>query len=231
MKRLSVVLTDVTEMSGDNVCIAGVDLASGRTVRLSDRTPTRRMLAGHGGLRPGDVVDVKFDPMRRPEAPHVEDGRWDHLTLHKARVMPFDELHALLGRRAFRSVEEAFGRHAVMGRNGNHGWKRGTGARSLATLRATDVRATLSRDTLRVEFTDGAGVTWTAAPFQDLAVKTHPASCEACRCQHLPNVAAEFDAGEALLRIGLTREFAPSGGPGGCWLQVTNIIARPREHF
>ncbi len=231
MKRISVVLTDVTEMGGDNVCIAGIDLASGKTIRLSDRTPTRRLLAGHGGLRPGDVIDVKFEPMRRPEAPHVEDGRWEHLTLRKEGVFAFDDLHALLARQALRSVEEAFGEHAVTGRNGNHGWKRGRGARSLATLRATGVRAVVGGEALRVEFTDGAGVTWKAAPFQDLSVKTHPAICESCQRQHLRNVAAEFGAAEALIRIGLTREFAPAGGPGGCWLQVTNILARPRQHF
>ena len=231
MKRLSVVLTDVTEMSGDAVCIAGVDLASGKTIRLSDRTPTRQMLRGHGGLRPGDIVSVKFDPKRRPEPPHVEDGRWDHLTLRKEGILVHDELQALLARHAFGSVQEAFGEYAVTGRNGNHGWKRGRGARSLATLRATGIRALTSFETLRVEFTDGAGVTWKAAPFQDLSVKTHPAACDACQRDHLRNVRAEFDAGDALIRIGLTREFASSGTMAGCWLQVTNILARPRAHF
>lgn len=231
MKRLRVVLVDVTEMGGDNVCIAGIDLESGRTVRLSDRTPTRRMLAGHGGLRPGDIVGVKFEPARRPEPPHVEDGRWDHLTLRKEGALAYDELEALLAGRAFRSVEEAFGPFAVTGRNANHGWKRGIGARSLATLRSTDIHSVLASDTLRVEFTDGAGVTWKAAPFQDLSVKTHPATCDSCRCTYLRNVAAEFDADEALVRIGLTREYASSSTTAGCWLQVTNILARPRAHF
>ncbi len=231
MKRISVVLTDVTEMGGDNVCIAGIDLASGKTIRLSDRTPTRRLLAGHGGLRPGDVIDVKFEPMRRPEAPHVEDGRWEHLTLRKEGVFAFDDLQALLARQALRSVEEAFGEHAVAGRNGNHAWKPGKGVRSLATLHATGVHAILSANTLRVEFTDGAGVTWNAAPFQDLSVKTHPDTCDSCQRHHLRNVAAEFDADDALIRIGLTRSFASSDTTAGCWLQVTNILARPRQHF
>jgi hypothetical protein len=231
VKKLRIVLLDVTEMSGDAVCIAGIDLATGVTVRLSDRTPTRRLLRAYGGLRPADIITVQFEPKRHPILPHAEDGRWDHLTLRKDGVLNHEELHRLLAPRAFASVEEAFGALAFRGHNNNSAWLPGQGARSLATVRVAANRMYLAGDSLRVEFTDGAGVTWKGAPFQDLSVKTHPGACTSCESSFRRNVAAEFDAGDTLIRVGLTRPFAAGDTAPGCWLQVTNIFARPRRHF
>ncbi len=231
MKKLRIALLDVTEMSGDAVCIAGMDMASGATLRLADRTPTRRLLRSYGGFRPTDIITVQYEPKRRTEPPHTEDGRWDHLTLRKDGTIDPTVLTRLLTPKAFNSVEEAFGAPAFKGRNGNSAWLPGQGLRSLATVRASAIRAHLAGDALRVKFTDAGGGHWPAAPFQDLAVKTHPQTCASCAAGFLRNVAGEFDADDVLVRVGLTRPFSAGDTPPGCWLQVTNVLNGARSHF
>src|SRR4029078_11537821 len=79
-----IVLTDVTAMGGDAVCVAGIELASKHTMRLAQPQPTQRILAAFGGLAPGDVVDVNAQFLARPEAPHLEDCHWMPHSLKKS---------------------------------------------------------------------------------------------------------------------------------------------------
>lgn len=69
-------------------------------------------------------------------------------------------------------------------------------------------------------------------PFQDLAVRSHMGRCAGpCQGDFLAAVRAEFEANACLVRIGLTRQYPPEDTRPGCWLQVTNLLARPRSHF
>ena len=49
---------------------------------------------------------------------------------------------------------------------------------------------------------------------------------------YLANLTAEFaSSDDCLLRVGLTRPYTPEGADTACWLQITNMFARPRAHF
>ena len=162
LKR-AVVLLDVTEMAGHNVCIAGIDLERRQQIRLSTPQPTRTTVRNLGKLTPGDVLSVGWEPNRvrgaderlrlarkvlalllprRQEAtrPHVEDGGWDRESAAKSRSISHADVLALLEPLAFDSVEDAFGPPFTRGTSGNRGWKPGQGDRSLATVRAREHR-------------------------------------------------------------------------------------------
>ena len=230
--RREIVLLDVTDMGGAHVCIAGLDPDSGQQLRLSDPTPTQAMVRKLGGLRPGDVVSIEWQPARRVTSPHVEDGAWYPVRLKKVRRTAFEELSELLARYAFDSVEEAFGAHCVGSGNTNHAWPPVGGERSLATLRVRYVRAARDdRGKVRLAFRDGAGAYWQSVPFQDLQVKIHQTTCDGCTSGFFENVRSDFDGNTAILRIGLARAYDHPDHPKACWLQVTNIFARERGHF
>ena len=220
-------------MAGDAVCVAGIDLGSGETVRLNDPQPTRRMIAKLP-LTSGDVVRVDCKPLRPVTAPHVEDYKWSQRSLRKEGAMPFDEMRDLVEKTAFRSMDDAFGGASWKGSGGNSAWSPGSGQRSLATLVVRYVRAERDRTgKVRVVLRDDKQMLFGAIPFQDLRVRTHETECAECRGdEYLAQIRAEFDANRSLVRVGLTRPFAArTEDRAGCWLQVTNILARPRKHF
>jgi hypothetical protein len=228
----TIVLTDVTAMSGDAVCIAGIDLASDQTVRLAQPQPTQRLVATMGGLTPGDILKLDCKPLRSIEAPHVEDCEWNPRSVKRVGMSSAKELHCALAPTTFDSVTQAFGEPSIKGRNGNSAWMPGAGARSLATVSVLYVRACADKnDRVRLAFKDEALDYWPGVPLQDLRVKQHGGTCDTCKADALSTIREEFDANRTIIRVGLTRPFAPDGSEPVCWLQVTNILAKPREHF
>jgi len=227
----TIVLLDVTAMSGDAVCVAGIDLSTGETLRLNDPQPTRGMLRRFGGLVPGDVIRVDWQRARKVTLPHVEDGDWKPHALKKLQPLAFADVVQLVSRQAFDSIEGAFGKYFYKGKE-NHAWKPGEGSRSLATLRVQYVRADSPDDRLRMALRDLRDAYWRGIPFQDLIVRSHATQCRACEGTYLQRVRTEFHGNKVLVRVGLTRPFAPDKDhPEGCWLQVTNVLPRAREHF
>lgn len=226
-------LLDVTAMAGDAVCVAGIDLGSGTTVRLNDPQPTTKLLQRIGGLAPGDRIHFDGERRRKPEPPHVEDARWKPESVRKAERLQHDALVEHARKAVFPGIRAAFGEPAARGRNGNHVWKPGSGERSLATVELRYVRFEWDeRDRLRVAMKDTAGDFWNGVPFQDLIVRRHETECRLCASGHVRHVRRDFEANACLVRVGLTRPFEAEAGKGaGCWLQVTNILARPRGHF
>ena len=228
----TIVLTDVTAMSGDAVCIAGIDLVSDQTVRLAQPQPTQRLVETIGGLAPGDILKLDCKPLRNAEPPHLEDCEWNPRSVKKVGVSSIKELQCAFASTIFNSVSQAFGDPSIKGRNGNSAWEPGSGTRSLATIAVCYVRACADKnDRVRLAFKDEALDYWPGVPLQDLRVKQHAAKCDTCHNDALNTIREEFDANRTLVRVGLTRPFAPEGSEPVCWLQVTNILAKPREHF
>lgn len=227
-----VLLLDVTAMAADAVCVAGIDLKSGAQVRLNEPQPTRTMVAGWS-LCPGDVIRVDYRQLRPSRPPHTEDCKWNPRSLHREGGMPLEDIRGLAAKTAFASIEAAFGSATAKGSGRNSAWTPGKGQRSLATLAVRSVRAGRDRSgKVRLTLSDDSGELFDAIPFQDLLVRDHEASCVDCRGGYLEHIQREFDADHALVRIGLTRPFqAHSEDASLCWLQVTNILARPRIHF
>lgn len=223
-------ITDITNMGGGKVCIAGQ--ISGRTARLNSPNPTEAWVKAIGILGPGSVISVRWQGKRRPECPHVEDGDWDPRHSRKIASVHEDELAGRLTERAVSSVREAFGEPWFLGRNGNAAFRPGEGGRSLATLRVSAVSVTASRGTPRVTSRD-ASDEWQEAPLQDLPVRVHFDRCKACPTDGDRQLKREFEGGPALLRIGLTRTFRAEDQEPACWLQVNHIFLTPsrRNHF
>lgn len=227
-------LTDVTQMAADAVCVAGIDLASDETVRLANPQPTQRLITALGGLGPGDILKVDAKPLRKVEPPHTEDCEWNPRSLKRVGIAPLAEMLSALESTSFTSIQAAFGEPVTKGRYGNSSWTPERGTRSLATISVVYVRASADKnDRPRIAFKDDSLDYWQAVPMQDLRAKMHQANCPECEgSTYIERLQGEFDANRALVRVGLTRAFSPGEGTEPmCWLQVTNILAKPREHF
>lgn len=229
MKRRSLALLDVTAMSGDAVCVAGLDRDTGETIRLNDPQPTQRHVRDFRGLAPGDTISAECDRVHSV-APHVEDARWQPRSLKKAGTLTHEELLSLAEPHVLPSVVAAFGSRAKKAHGGNHSWPAGSGERSLAFVQVRYVRFDLdAQSRVRAAIKDGHEGYWGAIPFQDYIARTHQATCEACAADYLSAVRGEFAANRSIVRLGLTRPFAPEeGGESvGCRSQ-TSSPARAR---
>ena len=171
--------------------------------------------------------------LREAQAPHVEDARWDMNRVKKVDLKKVDELTRALESSAIEGVGRAFGEPNIQSGHGNHGWQPGAGARSLATVRVKSISASRMETGIRMQLTDGQDRTWHGVPMQDLALRIHAETCAECQLPErlLSNAREEFDRQNVLVRVGLTRPYASADEPEACWLQVTNVLARPRVHF
>ena len=224
------VITDVTRMQGDHVCIAALD--GRKSIRLHDPQPREPWLTEIGGLAPGDLVTLDWKTSRRRTFPHAEDGTWLPSSFARRGRMADGELTQRLSDAAFRSVEQAFGRPSRYSENGNAAFAPGSSRRSLASVLATSVRVYPHDDGVRVDFKDSARE-WTMAPVVDLAVRTHKTHCRECASGIGRLLSVEFDSDLALLRVGLTRPFQDGDHPPACYLQVNHIFPIPSraKHF
>jgi hypothetical protein len=227
---LEAIITDVTRMQSPYVCVAAVH--QDRTIRLANPQPKDEWIASVGGLMPGDVVSLDCRPIPKPAPPHTEDCKWDPTTFVKRRRLTETKLADLLSANAFTSVQGAFGAPCDRGSRGNAAFQPGTGARSLASILARSVQVYPDFDGIRVGFVDTQEA-WTRVPLEDLIVRQHQNQCTTC-ASHLSRLLAnEFQGSNAVLRVGLGRQFQARGHPSACWMQVNHIFLMPskRNHF
>lgn len=231
-KARDLLITDVTRMDGDKVCIAALD--GGKAVRLNTPQPRESWIESLGGLAPGDQLSAVWRPAKRYTPPHMEDGGWVPASAEKTGSPGEDALVRRLGPQAFDSVAAAFGSPAYKSARGNPAFSPGRGSRSLATLRARRVTLRPAANGVRADLVDHAGDVWKAVPVVDLAIRVHQQRCPDCRGDRLAeNLMAEFAGSDALLRIGLGRAYQPDDEHIGCYLQVNHVFLTPsrREHF
>ena len=223
-------ITDVTRMSGEKVCIAA--RMDGKSMRLSEPHPRDEWLKSVGGLSPGDLVRVQWRPAGRYRRPHSEDGRWSPSSFAKVRSLRIDDLSNELGRSAFASVEEAFGKPLFLTEKGNPAFRPDHGSRSLATVVARNVAVYPQGDGVRIDFAD-ARRSWSMVPVEDLIVRQHQQHCSECFVRLREFLTEQYDSEGAILRIGLGRPYQGGNNPLGCYLQVNHIFPeRPRAgHF
>lgn len=223
-------ITDVTRMQGDKVCIAALD--KGKAVRLHNPVPKEEWLRLIGGLAPGDVVSLSWKSPRRYQRPYLEDRDWNPESLSKVEHVAEDELAQRLSDSAFLSIKDAFGQPCFHSENGNAAFAVGKGARSLASVGVDSVRVYPHEEGVRVDFADRRQE-WSMVPLEDLAVRNHRAHCSACSTSLPTSLASEFEGGPAILRVGVGRPFQSGGYPPACWMQVNHIFLIPsrRNHF
>jgi len=156
-----ILITDVTRMSGDRLCVAGI--AGSDTIRLAEPSPTTSLVESLGGLDVGDVVRLEVHPLPRYRPPHREDCRWITRSLERVRHMDSVELAGRLRSRALPSLGKAFGSVKYFAPRGNPAYPPDRGKRSLATVPARDIRIYIHGEGLRADL---ATVTLTGRCFR-----------------------------------------------------------------
>lgn len=225
-------ILDVTAMHGSAVCVAGLDMDTGHTLRLNSPTPdltTVRKL----GVKPGILIEVDWKPVHPQSHPHTEDGAWDEHTVKIVRSLPLTELIAAISPFASASIGDAFGKALFRGTGGSGAWPPGIGPRSLATIAATRLSVFVDPwNKAKASFTDAEGMDWRNVPFKDVEASIHQVRCSSCSTSFNGNLDREYSrSAKSFIRVGLARPEKMGEHEVGCWLQVTNILARERTHF
>ncbi len=232
--QTQIVVTDVSRMGGERICLAGVD-ADGRTWRPEPENRlglqrTDLKTASDELIRTGSVVEFFGRPKDPIEPPHVEDvvylGKLKFIR-HANESMWIDAMQAT----RFPSVDAVFN-HFMRGRRYVPPLSK---TRSLGTVIpvASTVECTVtdaSKPTIRMRFKDSTGTDYAGWAVNDLALVEYVSGCdfEGMIDREIGSrVTRSLRRAEQLfLRVGLTRPF-PAENPQ-CWAQVTGIhTSRP----
>lgn len=233
-----ILITDLTAMGGDKVCIAGIDRQWNtiRPVFPWPDIPTRRVLrrGRQVRIRPRAVVMMLLEPLAATEAPHVEDWLWTRS--HAAR--PLQILEDERWQRVLQTLAEDCPRPLFgaalqsLGRDRNRIILPGKATHSLATVhcaRKMDFRLR-ERDRggfrFALSFYDDKGEVYQNIPVTDLALRewAYAGQRRGAEARSLAGeVTAKLNAAdEVYLRLGLGREYE-----GKFWLQVNGIYSFP----
>ena len=233
-----ILITDLTAMSGDRVCIAGID-REWNTIRpvFTRSSPTRRHLQRNGQvvIRPRAVVAMQLEPLANPEAPHIEDCLWTQP--YSARFVQL--LEEARWQRAVQYLAEdcsrpLFGaRLQRLGRDRNRVTRPEDATYSLATVRCTgditfrfSVKERNSGFRYALWFHDDKGEVYENIPVTDLALRAWANSgfFQGADAQGISDeLSAKLNAANSVhLRVGLGREYKNK-----LWLQVNGIFSFP----
>jgi len=229
-----IVITDLTRMQGQRVCIAGItrDLTCIRPVfRHGGLAESWLYDQGNVAIRPFAVI--LFDLQEHaPDPPHTEDWIIDLVYRPDGRILTQDRQRSLLRRIEDTSVEGIFGAEILR----EHGWyiAAGEGTRSLGTIRVKklwDIWYALHEGdkwSYHLLFSDQTGQRYRLA-VTDLAFRTfldhlrlHQGMQPSRAAQSLTTT---LQRAELFLRIGLARGWEKY--PARCYLQITGVYSFP----
>ncbi|MCD6029195.1 MAG: hypothetical protein K0S78_1369 [Thermomicrobiales bacterium] len=235
-RRRQMVVTDITRMEGDRVCVGGY-LEDGTAVRpVAGRAgPNERWLRSARGapVAPFSVVELQVNRApKRTSAPHTED-RTIPVNGHRVlRTLSDEERQALLERSLSPAVRAIFDAEIHVDANGQ--WGRfvlvGDGQRSLGTIRPNAIRVVRyqhyperGRWDYRLRFVDASGEEFQLAVV-DLDFRRR---LDALREGGLApdrsatTTLAALQRQTVYLRIGLARGWERH--PDRCYLQITGV--------
>ncbi len=228
MQQETLLITDLTLMRGDRVCLTGLtpQLALVRLV-VDDHLERQHLdLSNASPVRVRGVYELFVEPLSDLEQPHVEDHLW-HLEnpTQFLRITTDEKLLNVLGRTAFDCVEDIF--ETSLHRNSN--FEAGTDSRSIGTIKPVEVHHVERRKhrdkergfQYRLEFVDAIGTLFNI-PINDLNFLASIAKYEGRQYNHEEVLRRMVKKWNVWLRIGATRPFY-----GWCWLQVTAIFTFP----
>jgi hypothetical protein len=234
-----VMITDLTRMQGDKVCIACLN-RQWETIRPNLPPPgiLERDLykQGRAIIRPGAVVkmDLEADSSRQP--PHVEDHHWHKpKTAEFVRLVPEQVWKNALVRLLKPSIKAIFETEIYDGR----ALKPGTGVRSLGTVRPQNeisfrYRASPYRKKYdcKLSFMDSTGEVFHDLPVTDLTLRCYADYLRVN--EQMDETQVETQINEALrqreiyLRIGVGRPFQKTPtDESWCYLQVNGVYTFP----
>ena len=236
----AIVITDLTTMGGDRVCIVGIDeqLKCIRPV-----LPPPGVLRKHLYIKKHLVfrklavrprAKVRFDFYQVPfTSPHIEDLGFAPGFIAYQGLCNDDEWEAVLEASSFRSVQDIYDGYLQQGR-----WvEPGANTRSLGTVSQIQVTSVnlqewSSERRYRFYFRDKTGCQYSNVTISDLAFRRF-ADTKVNRCGSLSIAAQQItkllmSADRLYLRLGLARPWVnPNTGIAGCWMQVTGIHTFP----
>jgi hypothetical protein len=235
-----IIITDLTRMSEDKVCIAG--LTHQNVVIRPDLPPPgireQHLFSGTQVIiRPRAVINLLVEPKQNCKAPHLEDHEWrDTDQTQFLRLVDENTWRTVLDRTTSKSVESIFETPV----HDNKKIAPGTGICSLGTIRPISIEnVEYERDRweskkykYRLSFTDASHQKFVQLSITDLALRCFVDNLG--MRQHLPFETIQKQLLDKLhhstvwLRIGLTRPFdKDDSGKKWCYLQVNGIYTMP----
>lgn len=148
---MRIVVNHLTRMTGERICLAGVDVASYTHVRPvtgPDDLLTRALLRENGGpLAVGALVDLGA-VKARPTRPQTEDHEFNPRRVRHVRDATDEEYLGLLGAISHHEVQTAFGPDLVAIRPRKWAVPVERGVRSLAIVPLDGARLRIKREKL-----------------------------------------------------------------------------------
>ena len=232
MKSL-VLITDVTRMQQDRVCVAGYlegDLCIRPVVPYLGIPETWLYEHDQVLIRPWNDVELELF-YTKPEPPHTEDVVIDPRHRHLAGTLSLARRHAFLTRVLDPCVEEIFG--AKIHADPGHFVLAGEGSRSLGTIRMASIRevAYTPKDGgwhYRIAFNDQSGTPYRLTA-TDLAFRSYLDYLRVDQGMSARQIAMYMleclRGREVFLRIGLARGWVKH--PEHCYMQITGVYSFP----
>ena len=233
MVKKRLVITDLTYMWDDEICIGGVDRA-GNCIRPITREGVRRShIFSDGELKayPRALVEFDLTPVSVAMPPHIEDWYFEPPETQHITDCTDAQWEDILRRDCFGSVDEIFDGHLT----GDRRVAPGTDTRSLGTLcnpQATGVWVdeNYGRRQFRLDFNDGSK-SYKGYPVNDLAFRTlleNKINALGDSRKAADAVMEAVQAADRLyLRIGLARPRRMGSYPTACWTQITGVYTFP----
>lgn len=232
------VITDLTQMSQNRICIAGY-LQDGRCVRpIIDEKLTKNYLKESiiTIIRPFSIVDFNFvEPDARSCPPHTEDWLASPNYCIYLGLLNLEQKRSFLLRICDKSVDKIFGATVHKSTGWTSGWYvgRGEGERSLGTIAHPEIIGVhygkqFGNLEYRLVFKDSCKALY-RLPITDLTFRYY--LDHLCFREKLTqgnaaqSVTEDLQKSEIILRIGLARNWRKY--PDRCYLQVTGIYSFP----
>lgn len=223
---MRIVVNHLTRMGTPVICVAGIDLDTGRHVRpITKGGLTRNHLRENGGpFALGGIVDLG-ETTPNPSPPEVEDHWFWPDRARLVKMMSPEDYWSTLEGAAHDSLEDAFGSSLVR-RNWKFAVDEGTGQCSLACLRAHE------GSELAVDERDGREKLTLKLRHPDKPTYLSVTDLRFCEADHqtlarerIEQVAERLRAGaKAIVMLGLARAFQASGDDRPRhWLQANGI--------
>jgi hypothetical protein len=232
MKRL-LLITDLTRMQEERVCIAGYD-QDGNCIRPVLPPPGIHESTLYSQGRPAvfPFAVVEYDLLEpRPHPPHTEDYRYDPKSVRFIERADEKRKREVLTKTLFQNVSAVF--EVPIFSDFGYYVMEGQGPRSLGTIQPSRVMGTFHGQSpdgnweYRLGFVDGSGTTYWLT-VTDLAWRYYH------DCQHKEGYASKaisssltsaLRSSEVYLRVGLARGWEKF--PDRCFLQITGVHTFP----
>ncbi len=231
--RKRIVITDLTYMWEDQVCIAGAD-RDGLCIRpvLQDGVKRHHLFRdGRLQVYPRALVELELSPVELTP-PHIEDMRFEPDSLTRVVDCNDSQWERVLNMTCFPSIEEMFDGYVEEGRR----VKPGANTRSLGTIYGAQVLKiriddSYGRRQLRMDFLDPSGKPYNRLPINDLAFRGYfHKTADELGGEAMAEGALQRaidSADRVYLRIGLARPTQLGNYPEACWTQVTGVYTFP----